>query len=87
VEGLRKAFETIVARHEVLRAIIQVIHGKACQVTNEEWTFPFPCFDLRECSLEAPEIVAKEINPPRGENAIGSITGPFIPCEIVAVGR
>ena len=85
VEALRKAFEAIAACHEVLRAVIQIVDRKACQIINEEWTLPFPCLDLRECSFEAPEIAAN--NPPRGEGIIRSITEAFIPYNIVAAGR
>jgi len=77
VEALQKAFETIVARHEVLRAVIQVIDGKACQITNVEWTFPFPCLDLREYSSEAPEIVAKEITRQEAKTPFDLSQGPL----------
>ena len=72
VEALTKdAYETVVARHEVLRAVIQVVDGKACQRTNEEWTFPFPCLEPSRILFgSTPEIVCQRNHPPRGENPI-----------------
>jgi hypothetical protein len=83
VAALRKAFETIVARHEVLRAIIQVIDGKPCQITNEEWTYEFPCIDLREYSSEAPEGVAREIARQEAKTPFDLSQGPLFRAKLL----
>ena len=77
VAALRKAFETIVERHEVLRGVIQVIDGKAYQVTNEDWTFQFPCIDLRESASEAPETAAREIARQEAKTPFDLSRGPL----------
>jgi amino acid adenylation domain-containing protein len=60
VEALIKAVQTIVTRHSALRAVIQVVDGKACQVTDDTSSFELPVVDLRGCSFGAPEIVCKD---------------------------
>jgi amino acid adenylation domain-containing protein/non-ribosomal peptide synthase protein (TIGR01720 family) len=60
VEALQKAVQTIVARHSVLRAVIQVVDGKPCQVTDDTSAFELPVVDLRGSTFEAAEIVCKE---------------------------
>ena len=60
VEALKKAVQTIITRHSVLRAVIQVVDGNVCQVTDDTSSFELPVVDLRECFFEAPEIVCKE---------------------------
>ena len=61
LEALRKALQAVVTRHEVLRLAIQVVDGQPYQVTNEAWTFQFPCIDLRTYSSQPPELTSKEI--------------------------
>jgi hypothetical protein len=39
VEALKKAVQSIVTRHSVLRAVIQVIDGKACQAADDAYSF------------------------------------------------
>ena len=60
VEALKKAVQTIVTRHSVLRTVIQIVDGKACQVTAATSAFELPVVDLRGGSFEAPETVCKE---------------------------
>ena len=60
VEALKKAVQTIITRHSVLRTVIQVVDGNACQMTDDKFSFELPVVDLRGCSFEAPEIVCKE---------------------------
>jgi hypothetical protein len=60
VEALKKAVQTIITRHSVLRAVIKVVDGNACQVTDDTSSFELPVVDLRGCSFGAPEIICKE---------------------------
>ena len=60
VEAFEKALQTIVARHRVLRTVIQVVDGKACQVTDDTFSFALPVVDLRGCSSETAEAVCQE---------------------------
>ena len=82
-EALRKAFETIVARHEVLRAVIQVVDGKACQVTNKEWAFQFPCIDLRTYSSQLLELTSKEITYQESKTPFDLSQGPLFRAKLL----
>jgi amino acid adenylation domain-containing protein len=83
VADLRKAFETIVERHEVLRGVIQVIDGKAYQVTNEEGTFQFPCIDLRESASRDPETAAREISRQEAKAPFDLSRGPLFRAKLL----
>ena len=86
VAALGKAFETIVERQEVLRGVIQVIDGKAYQVTNEEWAFQFPCSDLRESACKDPETAAREISRQEAKTPFDLSRGPLFRAKLLRLG-
>jgi len=83
VAALRNAFETIVTRHEVLRGIIRVIDGKACQVISDDWAFQFPCIDLRESTSEDPETAAREISRQEAKMPFDLSHGPLFRAKLL----
>lgn len=83
VAALRKTFETIVARHEVLSGVIKVIDGKACQIINEEGSFQFPRIDLRESSSEDSETVAREITRQESKTPFDLSQGPLFRAKLL----
>jgi NRPS condensation-like uncharacterized protein len=82
VETLKKAVQTVVTRHSVLRAVIKVVDGNACQVTDDTSSLELPVVDLRECSSEAPEIVCKKRIQQEANTPFDLSRGPLFQAKI-----
>jgi hypothetical protein len=52
VDALRKAFETVITRHEALRTTFQVVDREPRQVVLERWSFALPIVELTRDGLE-----------------------------------
>ena len=86
VEALKKAVQTIVTRHSVLRAVIQLVDGKACQMTDDTSSFELPVVDLRGCSSEAPEIVCQERIQQEAKTPFDLSRGPLFRPKLYRLG-
>ncbi|MCP4400862.1 MAG: amino acid adenylation domain-containing protein [bacterium] len=67
IEALRRALETIIARHDPLHTNINMVDGNPVATIAEQWTFDLPVVDLRgqgsdeERDTEARRLMGQEI--------------------------
>ena len=86
IEVLKSALQTIVRRHNVLRAMIQVIDGAPQQVIVESLTIELPVVDLRGCSSEDLQTVCKESIQQEVRRPFDLTQGPLFVAKLWRLG-